>query len=133
MKKWLGKVTDGVLYIKEVQEFKRYLLSFKGDVEVVVSKPQSKRSIQQNRYLWGVAYKLICEHTGNNKKDIHEFLLNKFAPRKYIEIEGKTEIVTKRSSKMSKIDFMNYKESIQQWAAEVLELYIPDPEECKIP
>jgi len=59
-------------------------------------------------------------------------MLEKFAPRRYMELGGTSEKVVKRSSKMDKIEFMDYVESIKQWAAQTLNLYIPDPNEVAL-
>jgi hypothetical protein len=44
---------------------------------VWVEAAKSERSLQQNRYLFGVAYKLIGESLGWEKDDIHEHCLKK--------------------------------------------------------
>lgn len=118
--------------LKDREEFKKYLYSIPGEIELSVSKRKSKRSDAQNRYLWGVVYKLICKDTGYTDEEIHELMLEKFAPRRYMELGSTKEKVVKRSSKMDKIEFMDYVESIKQWAATDLNIYIPDPNECDI-
>lgn len=132
MKKWFGTTQQGNLQIKDREAFKTYLTTIQGDIELVVGKRKRGRSDAQNRYLWGVVYKLICQETGYRDEEIHELMLEKFAPRRFMELGGKSEKVVKRSSKMDKIEFSEYVESIKQWAAEVLSLYIPDPNECDL-
>ena len=36
-----------------------------GEIELIIGKPQRKRSIQQNRWYWGVAIPTIIEGTEN--------------------------------------------------------------------
>lgn len=132
MKKWFGTTQEGNLQIKDREAFKTYLKGIQGEIEVSVSKRKGKRSDAQNRYLWGVVYKLLSTETGYKDEEIHELMLEKFAPRRYMELGGTKEKVVKRSSKMDKIEFMDYVESIKQWSAETLNLYIPDPNEIDL-
>lgn len=107
-------------------------MTIPGEIELSVGKRKSKRSDAQNRYLWGVVYKIICDYNGDTDEDIHEYCLEKFAPRRFMELGSDRIKVVKRSSKMDKLEFSDYVESIKQWAAETFSLYIPDPNEIDL-
>lgn len=88
-----------------------------------------KRSILQNKYYWGVIIKVLSEHTGYEKDDLHGYLTKRFLGVTYIDLEaGQVTEVTKSTSRLNKQDFMNYCERIRIWAHESLGLKIPDPE-----
>ena len=75
-----------------------------------------------NKYYWGVLIPVVKEglkdvgYNGLNNQDVHEFLVKRF------EVDY---------SELSNIEFIEYKENIQQWAAEFLNIYMPDPNEPK--
>ena len=105
------------------------LLSFANKkVTITVEKYFKQRSGQQNRYLFGVAYKLISDHTGYTIDEVHDLMAKKFIGEKEIKI-GKLKVTThETSTKLSTTDFMGYIASIQKFAAEELDVFIPDPE-----
>lgn len=97
-------------------------------VTITINKYFKQRTNQQNAYLWGVCYKLISEHTGYTCDEVHDLMAKKFIGEKIIKI-GDVETVTHKTSvKLSTKDFMGFVASIQQFAAEQLNIYIPDPE-----
>lgn len=108
---------------------------------------KSERSLQQNKYLFGVAYKLISEATGYEKQDIHEDCLKlhfgvrlKKVPRSRFHPEGLAEVPLRttttdehgRRSVLGKVQFMEYTEFVKRYAAEA-GVYIPDPNEHEAP
>ena len=97
--------------------------------KVTVCLYQKRRSDQQNRYLWGVAYKVLQEATGQPAQDWHDYFLGEhFGWEKY-DMFGKQKLrPLRRSSKLTTMEFMDFVAFIQQRAAEN-GLYIPDPNE----
>jgi hypothetical protein len=111
---------------------------------VSVEERKSERSMQQNRYLFGVAYVLISAATGYEKDDIHSSLLGKHfgtklkrVPKSKYNREGFTEVPLRttttdehgRRSVLGKTDFAEYVAFVQRFAAENLNLVIPDPDQ----
>ena len=95
-------------------------------IVITIEKEKKFRSNQQNRWLWGIAYKALSDLTGYKSDEIHEFCKQKFLQPKEIMIgEDKHDICSTR--KLTTTEFMGYKADIQQWAAETLDLVIPDP------
>jgi hypothetical protein len=110
---------------------------------VVVEPVKIDRTLQQNRYLNGVAYKMIGEVTGYERAEIHEYFLGLFfgwrqkkVPRKPSNPRGLESVpvrttTTDESGKralLSTEDFWKYVEFLQRFAAERLHLVIPDPD-----
>jgi len=127
-----GTVTDGKLQLDDPDLFHRFCKSLEGKrIRLTIEPSFNLRSNAQNRWLWGVAYRLLAEHTGHDEWEIHEFCKLKFLP-KIIELKGNngdhiTQIVGGSTAKLSTIEFNEYKEKIQKLAAE-LGCIIPDPE-----
>lgn len=112
----------------------RYLMAALPGVRlrVVVSPVKKKRSQDQNRYLWGVVYPTILQHSelqGWSAEDLHEFFLGEFYGWDVIEGFGaKRKRPIRRSSKMSTTEFSDYVARIQVFMAG-LGVYVPDPNE----
>lgn len=45
---------------------------------IEISEFRRSRTVQQNRYLFGVAYKLLSDRTGYSVDDLHEYCCGKF-------------------------------------------------------
>lgn len=97
-------------------------------VEVKDYKP--RRSDAQNRYLWGVCYAELVKHLpGWTAEDVHEYMLGEHYGWERVEGLGRTRLKPiRRSSKLSKLEFMDFVSFIQQKAAEH-GVYIEDPNE----
>jgi len=96
---------------------------------VTVEDFARNRSDQQNRYLFGVAYRRFADATGNDVDDIHEYFLGeRFG---WIEVEIAGHIKRKpahRSSKLTTVQFEELCEFIRAKAAEY-GVWIPEPNE----
>lgn len=128
-----GEVIDGKLVLRNRETFDAELKKLKGRVEVTVEKAQSRRSLNQNAYYWGVVVKLISEHTGYEQEEVHALLKQMFNPKEMpvrdkwgFENEARVGAST---SQLSTLDFEVYLERIRRWAAMTLGVVIPDPGE----
>lgn len=105
--------------------FKRYVQSKKdGEYKLIVKKKKKFRSSQQNKYLWGVPYKLIADETGHTTDEVHAYLTSLF-------LQDKSRIipVIKSTTELSTVEFEEYTENIRRWGASTLSLNIPLPNE----
>lgn len=94
-----------------------------------ISQHKAKRSDQQNRALWGVAYKTLRDLTGNDPDDLHVFFLGEHFGWTTVEVMGAKRRVPLRTSKnLSKTEFAEFYAFIQQRSAEN-GYYVPDPNE----
>lgn len=111
--------------------------------QVTVEPVKVTRTIQQNRYLNGVAYKAIGERTGYEREELHEYFLGLFfgwrtkkVPRKPSNPKGEESVPIRSTTKnedgkrevLSTEDFWKYVEFLQRFAAEKLHIIIPDPD-----
>ena len=117
---------NGELQIEQAQEFKSHVHSLgEKRLEVTVKPYKKNRSRNQNKYLWGVVYKIISEHTGEDQDDLHYHFKNKF-----LETKGKSGKLksSKSTKKLSTIEFEEYIDKIVRWAAS-WDCQIPSPNE----
>jgi hypothetical protein len=98
-------------------------------LRVEVSQHRKRRSDEQNRALWGVAYRVLSDETGNDVNDLHEYFLGEYFGWEVIDVMGqKRRRPVRRSSKLNTMEFSDFYAFIQRRAAE-FGLYIPDPGE----
>ena len=122
------------VYVKK-EEDKRLVLDALRAVKppyTIDIKEGGSRSLEQNRYLWGVCYETILNQglkdEGWTNQDLHTYLLGEHFGWETIEGFGKKRIKpVHRSSTLSKMEFVDYIAFIQQKAAE-MGIVIPDPE-----
>jgi hypothetical protein len=100
--------------------------------QVTVEPFRKPRSHQQNAYLWGVVYPTIIEAGGEALRgwtadDLHEYFLGEIHGWEVIEGFGRKRMKpVKRSSRMTKTEFMDYLEQISQRCAQ-MGIVIPEP------
>lgn len=103
-----------------------------GDVLVTVRRQRAARSLAQNAWYWGVIVQALSNHTGYTPDDIHELLKAKFLPKQLAVCDGngvieENFVIGGSSAKLNKVQFGEYCEAIRRWAAETLDVNIPDP------
>jgi hypothetical protein len=92
-----------------------------------------KRSIMQNGYYWGCVIPAIQSGlydlgTEADKEEIHEWMKAKFNYAELVnEITGQYERLPLSTTKLTKLEFCEYIEKIVRFAAEFLNVVIPDP------
>jgi hypothetical protein len=134
-----AQVRSGKLYIRNRRAFDQQIAQMREgwQLEVAVSRLRAARSVQANRYYWGVVVELISEHTGYTPEEVHDFLKAKFIPKRLAMAKGNGEIVDEyvlggSTRRLNTVEFYAYCEVIRQWAIERLDVYIPTPEEAPL-
>lgn len=121
-----GTIRDSKLFLDKGEKFKQYLAGLNGKrVQVTVEKIKHSRTNGQNRYLWGVCYKLIADHTGAEPEEVHAALKFQFSSKRFIG----NLVAASSTARMDTILFTEYIEKVRRWAAEELSINIPDPGE----
>lgn len=105
--------------------------------QIEVTERKSIRSLQQNKYLWGVVYPEILAQAkeqlgedfgGYRADDLHEYLLGEWSGWEVVKVFGKTKHrPIKRSSRLGKAQFSEYLGFIFERMAEH-GIVIPDPD-----
>lgn len=132
-----GRVSlTGQLVPDRPLDLKRHLVSLKDKpVEVVIRPLRSKRSMQQNKWLWGVALPTIALDLGYDRHEhehLHYWLVEKcFGSRWNAKL--KTMVPKARSSKLSTKEFSAYMEWLVRYAATDLGgIVVPLPNEVDL-
>ena len=94
----------------------------------------NKRSEQQNRYYFGIVVPLVQDGIANlgtelSKQETHEFLKGKFNYQEIIKETGEYIQVPRSTTILNKEGFSEYIQKIQIFAAEFLNINVPDPGE----
>lgn len=105
------------------QGFDKLMESLDGlEIDILIRKHRKPRSSKQNAYLWFM-YTYIAERIDGHTKDtIHDAMGQLFRTDK----SGPLPIV-KSTADMSTVEMSEYWEKIQQFAAETLDIVVPDP------
>lgn len=100
---------------------------------LTIEEHKPRRSDQQNRALWGLAYPTILKAGGEQlagwtAEDLHEFFLGEHFGWQTLGGFGKRRMKPlRRSSRLSRKEFAEFFDFIQRKAAE-LGIVIPDPD-----
>ena len=121
--KFRSKIKDGKLILFNRKLFDNYLLNLEDKhVDLSVKLPSKDRSNNQNRYYWGIVVDIIGKELGYTADETHEALKMKFL------LDRRGKIPTVRSTTvLSTKEFEDYLEDIKRWAAEFLNVVLPDP------
>lgn len=105
--------------------------------KIVISEWRRDRSEEQNRALWGVAYKTLSNATGNDADDLHEYFCGEFWGWKESKVMTKKRLKPKRTTTrdehgrrdvINTMQLMEFYAFIQQRSAETVGVYVPDPD-----
>ncbi len=103
-------------------------------IELEIKVRRKQRSTQQNKYYWPVVVGMVCEalrHLGHDvdEQETHELLKSKFNSEKIVNDEtGEVLEIPKSTARLNTVEMMDYIAKIQMWAAEFLNIVIPDPD-----
>jgi len=113
-----------VVLVRDIDESKAW--------QVTVEEFKKPRTNQQNAYLWGVVYPAILEAGGEMLRgwladDLHEYFLGEIYGWETLEGMGRKRLrPLKRTSRMTRSEFMEYLEQISQRCAN-MGIVIPEP------
>jgi hypothetical protein len=125
---WFGKVLPGgLLVLEKPKDYNRAVRALAGKhVELTIKKRRTKRTDPQNRFYFGVVVKLLAEHCGYERDEMHEALAMRFLRIEDCPITGAPR--RKRTPKTDTQEFAQYLDSCIRLAAEQ-GVVIPDPRE----
>lgn len=105
--------------------------------EVTIKRYRRERTDLQNKALFGLAYKILHEETGNDVDDLHTFFLGEhFGWVEYDVLGSKRRRPARttttdehgKRSRLSTVEFAAFFEFIQRRAMEAAGVFIPDPD-----
>ena len=123
-------LVDGLLHLNRTRLQKLLRGRKDSELEIIIERKHATRSVAQNAAYWGLYLAVLSEHTGYTKDELHEYLKSRFLPKKLAIADAHGEItdeftVGTTTTKLNKIEFGEYMESIARWAAEDLGVVIP--------
>ena len=89
-----------------------------------------RRSINANKYYWGVVIETISQATGFFPDELHDILKRKFNPKiKVLRQTGEEMVIGGTTTELNTAEFETYLENIRVWALSDLDILIPLPGE----
>ncbi len=129
-----AQARKGKIIYENPEMVRKHLIFNEGEVEVIIRKPRSQRSINQNNYYWGVVLKLLSDHTGHSSDELHEIMKTMFNSKR-VEIETKSglhyKVIGQSTTRLSTVKMEDYLANIRQWASLELGVSIPEPNEVE--
>ena len=133
MKKiFLGKVIKDKLELEERDLFKQLIAKLNNKlVFLTLDTFRSNRSLEQNKYYFGVVIKILSDELGYELDEMHELLKILFNHElKYLkDVEY---AIPKSTAGLTTIEFMEYLERIKRWAVQEFQIVIPDPNQIEL-
>jgi hypothetical protein len=112
-----------------------YLRTFAGKVlEISVRQYRKQRSIDQNAWIWGVAYPLIAESIGYDRdehEELHYWLVRECFGTHHDKRLG-ADVANVRSSKLTTAEFSEYMEWLVRFSAKKFGVVVPLPSEAEM-
>ena len=129
---FLCKIEKGKVSHFDEDVFYLYIEQWEGmECDLTIEKHKSSRTIQQNKYLWGVVYKMISDETGYTVEEAHELCKTLFI-KKHLDVGEKRYVVIGSTTELSTKEFTDYIENIKMWASKELSLVIPEAENVEV-
>ena len=127
-------VRKGRLTFQGLQRFEQFVRTLRdGPILISLRRPSATRSLEANRFYFGVCLKLLSEHTGYTVDELHEWAKARFIPQHVSLCDRNGEIkddlvIGGTTTKLNRAQFYEYVEAIRKFAAEELDVAIPDPD-----
>lgn len=123
-----GKAEKGKLILADQQGFNLQICLLEGkEVVVTIAKKTKQRSLNQNRYYFGIVIKLISEVTGYTVDEAHDAMRFKF-----LRVVNDRGLETARSTTdLNTAEMELYLSQIRIFASTDLGCFIPDPNQME--
>lgn len=89
-----------------------------------INKSKNKRSLNQNKYYWGVVITIFADYTGYLKEECHQILTEKF-----LQYTKSGREFTRSSKQLDTKEFEEYVKKCRMWLYHEHQLHIPLPNE----
>jgi hypothetical protein len=131
--KYTGRVLPGgLLVLDRPRDYGQHVKSHAGQrVELTLRKERTRRSLDQNAWLWGVAYPILAAEFGYDRHELdalHYGLVAKCFGARRDDRLG-IDVPNARSSKLTTAQFSDYMEWVIRFAAVEYGIRIPLPNE----
>ena len=131
LKKHLAYVKNSKITFSDRARFNSDISQYEEKtIEIIVREQKKRRSLNLNAYYWSVAVKLLSEHTGYDKDDMHEILKSMFLRTRY-KLNGVWLDSTKSTTKLNNKEMIEFIDEVKRFASKELGCFIPDPNEVE--
>ena len=125
---FVGTAIGGKVQYDLPDNYQRWLVTLEGQRVVTETKKfKKKRSLEQNSYYWSVLIGILSREFGYETEEMHMVLREKFL--RIHDDKHPDFVIAKSTTKLTTVEFVEYIEKIQRWAAEKHQIYLPDPNE----
>lgn len=116
------------IHFSEMQSFIRSLPD--GKYTIRIEKEKSRRTNQQNKYIWGVIVEILFNEVGqwSTKDECYDFLKYQFNSQ-LVVIGGKEYLIGKSIAETDTAKCAEICQKIREWALIELQIRIPEPNE----
>ena len=97
-------------------------------MQLCVEPYKHPRTSKSNRYLFGVVYRAISEHTGHTVNELHEFFKRTILPPTFMRIGSKEERVSGSTAELDTKSFAEYVDRVIAFAGVELGISVPLPQ-----
>jgi hypothetical protein len=129
-----GRVKGGQLYLRSRRQMDRALAAWKDcEISFTIEKVHATRSHAQNAYFHAVVVAMVSDRTGYTPNEAKELLKAKCLPHDLAEqgINGRVIdglVIGGSTAKLDKLQFIDFLDECVRYAAEHMDLVIPDPD-----
>jgi len=95
-----------------------------GKYFVDIRESKNSRSLQQNRYYWGVVLKTISFDTGYTSEEMHQLMAKQF-----LSYEKNGKQFVRSTASLNTKEFEEYMSQIRMFASAELGIFVPEPNE----
>lgn len=134
---WIARVEGGKLTLKVSEAIAAAIRSLEGKrVELTLREFKKRRSNAQLSYYWAVPVQMITQafrDAGNmvDADSVHEFLKQEVGclRQNVVTADGEVLVLPGSTKRLTTVEMEIYLESVRAWAAEVLDIKVPLPNE----
>lgn len=138
--KALGSVKNGQLSVYRKDKLLNTLQDYEGCiVEIIIRKKTKGRSVQQNRYYWGIVLDIVKDgltEVNGERYDLqsaHKEVKKHLNGFEVLDFENmKIEVEPESTADLPSEEFEALMEDLRRWAYEFLKVTIPLPNELEI-
>ena len=126
----IRKTDKGINYDEVMREMQQ---KPNGEYRVIFNKIRPKKTSLQNRYLWGTVYPTILTplidlgYELTTDEEVHKFCKKTFSGKAVNKHTAEIIDIPDSTKEMDTVTFNTYIQVISEWAAEFLNIEIPQP------
>lgn len=109
---------------KTQTKISEYVSRKSGKYILEIRRAKEKRSLNQNKYYWGVVVVIMSDEFGYTAKEVHQILT-----REFLGYERNGQRFVKSTKELNTAEFESYLDKVRAWAFSEHGIHIPLPNE----